>query len=60
MSAEKQTGNLGEWVWPALFLICAGWVIWHIPGFLLDLVAHDERVDVELPEPLTEGDLAIG
>ncbi len=38
---DKQTGNLGEWVWPAAFLICAGWVVWHMPAFLLDLLPSD-------------------
>lgn len=35
---EKHTGNWGEWVWPSAFLLCAGWTIWHIPGFILDLI----------------------
>ena len=35
---DKQTGGLMEWLWPFLFLVCAGWVIWHIPAFLLDLI----------------------
>ncbi|MEM9970616.1 MAG: TRAP transporter small permease [Pseudomonadota bacterium] len=34
---DRQTGNWREWVWPALFLICAGWTVWHIPVFILDL-----------------------
>ena len=34
--ADKQTGNLEEWIWPSLFLISCAWVIWHIPAFILD------------------------
>lgn len=34
---ERQTGNWQEWVWPSLFLICAGWTVWHAPVFILDL-----------------------
>lgn len=34
--SEKHSGGLAEWVWPTAFLICAGWVVWHIPAFILD------------------------
>ena len=34
---EKHSGNWAEWVWPTLFLICAGWTVWHMPVFILDL-----------------------
>jgi TRAP-type mannitol/chloroaromatic compound transport system permease small subunit len=33
---EKQTGGPKEWIYPSAFLICAGWVVWHIPAFILD------------------------
>ena len=36
MSTGK-SGGLAEWLYPALFLICAGWTVWHIPAFTLDL-----------------------
>jgi len=35
---DKQTGAFAEWLWPSLFLICAGWTIWHMPAFILDLL----------------------
>lgn len=35
---EKQTGSLAEWLFPAAFLICAGWTVWHMPAFILDLM----------------------
>jgi TRAP-type C4-dicarboxylate transport system permease small subunit len=25
-----------EWVVPSAFLVCAGWVVWHMPAFILD------------------------
>ena len=28
--------QLGEWLYPLLFVICAGWVVWHMPAFILD------------------------
>ena len=30
-------GELREWVVPSAFLACAGWVIWHMPAFILDI-----------------------
>lgn len=33
---DKQTGSLAEWLWPSAFLICAGWLVWHLPAFILD------------------------
>ncbi len=40
---DTQTGNLGEWIWPSAFLICAGWVIWHMPAFILDFAPPDSE-----------------
>ena len=40
---EKQTGHLGEWLWPTAFLLCAGWTIWHVPAFLLDLFPSENE-----------------
>ncbi len=34
----QKSGGLWEWLIPGAFLICAGWVIWHMPAFLLDLI----------------------
>ena len=35
---KKSTGSLIEWLMPALFVLCAGWVVWHIPAFILTLI----------------------
>ncbi|MEM1232811.1 MAG: TRAP transporter small permease [Pseudomonadota bacterium] len=35
---DNKSGSLMEWVFPALFILCAGWTIWHIPNFILDLI----------------------
>ncbi|MCW1952273.1 MAG: TRAP transporter small permease subunit [Octadecabacter sp.] len=40
---EKQTGHIGEWIWPSAFLICAGWVIWHMPAFILDFAPPESE-----------------
>ncbi len=33
---EQRNGTLIEWLIPLAFIICAGWVVWHIPAFTLD------------------------
>jgi len=33
---NQKSGGLIEWLVPFGFVICAGWVIWHIPAFTLD------------------------
>ncbi|WP_342077618.1 TRAP transporter small permease subunit [Yoonia sp. SS1-5] len=35
---EEQTGGFWEWVLPLAFIVCAGWVIWHMPAFILDFL----------------------
>lgn len=58
MHQEAKSGGFLEWVIPLAFILCAGWVIWHIPAFILDwappdsvsgmdqLSAQYERLDV--------------
>ncbi|MEL6885410.1 MAG: TRAP transporter small permease [Pseudomonadota bacterium] len=33
---HERSGSLIEWFVPLGFIICAGWVTWHIPAFTLD------------------------
>ncbi len=35
--------NNGIWGWlvPLAFVICAGWVIWHIPAYILTIAPHE-------------------
>ncbi|MEL6619889.1 MAG: TRAP transporter small permease [Pseudomonadota bacterium] len=33
---HERSGSLIEWLVPLGFIICAGWVTWHIPAFTLD------------------------
>ena len=30
------SGTLKEWLVPLGFIFCAGWLIWHMPAFILD------------------------
>ena len=33
---QDRSGSLIEWLVPLGFIICAGWVVWHLPAFTLD------------------------
>ncbi len=33
---EEQSGSLIEWLVPLAFILCAGWIVWHLPAFTLD------------------------
>lgn len=35
---DDETGGLWEWVVPFAFLVCMGWVVWHMPAFILDFI----------------------
>lgn len=38
---EQKSGSLIEWVVPLAFIICAAWVTWHMPAFILDWSTSD-------------------
>ena len=40
---EDESGSFWEWVVPMAFIVCASWVIWHIPAFILDLLPPDNE-----------------
>ena len=35
---KDESGSLWEWLVPSAFIICAGWMIWHMPAYLLDFI----------------------
>ncbi len=39
---HEKSGSLVEWVVPLCFILCAGWLIWHLPAFTLDWFPPDE------------------
>jgi len=45
------TGGLREWLLPLAFVVCAGWTIWHMPAFILDLLPP---ADPGLVDQITE------
>ncbi len=43
---EEKPGSIKEWIIPFLFVICAGWSIWHTPAYILDLWPHDDTTSL--------------
>ena len=43
---EEKSGNLKEWIIPFLFVLCAGWAIWHAPAYILDFWPHDDNASL--------------
>ena len=39
---QEKSGSFIEWLIPLLFILCAGWMVWHLPAFTLDWVPPDE------------------
>jgi TRAP-type mannitol/chloroaromatic compound transport system permease small subunit len=37
----QRNGSLIEWLLPLGFILCAGWLVWHIPAFTLDINPPD-------------------
>jgi TRAP-type mannitol/chloroaromatic compound transport system permease small subunit len=64
---EAETGGLLEWIIPLAFIVCMGWVIWHMPSFILDFLpptseslygqieSHQQRKDVTPNLPAVVG-----
>jgi len=45
---EQKSGNIKEWVVPFLFVLCAGWAIWHMPAYIVDFWPHDESTSLTI------------
>ncbi len=61
MDQEKH-GTPVEWLVPLGFIFCAGWVVWHMPAFILDWGGHGDqlaalfgRIDVTPNAPIIMG-----
>ncbi|WP_298841582.1 TRAP transporter small permease subunit [uncultured Roseobacter sp.] len=35
---QEKSGSLVEWIVPLAFILCAGWLTWHLPAFTLSWV----------------------
>ena len=40
---QEESGSLREWLIPFAFVFCAGWVIWHIPAYILDFIPPESQ-----------------
>ena len=40
---NTETGRLIEWVVPLCFVLCASWVIWHLPAYILTIAPHESE-----------------
>jgi len=41
MTKREPGTHLQEWLWPACFLLCAGWAVWHLPAYILTFAPHE-------------------
>ena len=39
----EETGTLKEWLWPLSFVVCAAWVVWHLPAYILTFAPHENE-----------------
>ena len=39
---QEKSGSFIEWLIPFLFILCAGWIVWHLPALTLDWVPPDQ------------------
>ncbi|APX12940.1 TRAP transporter small permease subunit [Tateyamaria omphalii] len=39
---QVRSGTPIEWIVPLAFILCAGWIVWHMPAFTLDFVPPED------------------
>ena len=42
-----KSGSLIEWLVPLAFIVCAAWVTWHMPAFILDWGVYTQQLDTQ-------------
>lgn len=58
---EDESGTLIEWLLPLAFFLCFGWVIWHLPAFMLDWIPYSsESLKAQVTAIFQESDLTPG
>lgn len=40
---SEKTGSLLEWIIPAGFFVSCGWVVWHLPAYILSFLPHADQ-----------------
>ncbi len=44
---QQKSGSLVEWLVPLGFILCAGWLVWHMPAFTLDWNPPDDQSQLD-------------
>ncbi len=58
---QEKTGGFWEWAIPFLFLIAAGWAVWHMPAYILDfLPSASESLTAQISEIHSRKDVTAG
>ncbi len=58
---SEKSGGVREWVIPFAFAMCAGWVIWHGPAYILDFFPHaNESMTAQITELHERKDVSPG
>lgn len=57
----ERSGSLVEWLVPLGFILCGGWIVWHIPAFTLDWnPPTDQSVYDQLSDRYSKNDVTPG
>lgn len=40
---HDKAGGFWEWTIPFLFLVAAGWAVWHMPAYILDFIPSENQ-----------------
>lgn len=40
---QEKSGSFIEWLVPFCFILCAGWLVWHLPAFTLDWIPPPDQ-----------------
>ena len=52
---SEKTGSFWEWVIPFCFVVCASWVIWQMPAYILSWAPHSNESKLAQVTALHEG-----
>ncbi len=58
---QEKAGAFWEWAIPFLFLVAAGWAVWHMPAYILDfLPSASESLTAQISEIHSRKDVTSG
>jgi len=58
---QEKAGSFWEWAIPFLFLVAAGWAVWHMPAYILDfLPSASESLTAQISEIHSRKDVTSG